>query len=151
MTDMPSETQGSCRCGKVTIFARGAPLMTFACHCTGCQRMTASAFSLSAMYPETAVTIEGDAVLGGMRGELRHHFCHSCLSWVYTTAPIMGPMVNIRTTMLDDGPAQEPAFIECWTSEKLPWAETHAAHSYEGFPPVEEFGPLMAAFAQRRG
>ena len=54
-------------------------------------------------------------------------------------------------SMLDDGPAQEPAFIECWTSEKLPWAETHAAHSYEGFPPVEEFGPLMAAFAQRRG
>ena len=101
-------TTGSCRCGQVRITARGAPLMTFACHCTGCQRMTASAFSLSAMYPEAAVTIEGDAVLGGMRGELRHHFCPSCLSWVYTTAPIMGPMVNIRTTMLDDAPRRNP-------------------------------------------
>ena len=150
MTDTQITT-GSCRCGQLRLTVQGAPLMTFACHCTGCQRMTASAFSLSAMYPETAVTIEGDAVLGGMRGELRHHFCHSCLSWVYTTAPIMGPMVNIRTTMLDDGPAQEPAFIECWTSEKLPWAETHAAHSFEGFPAPESFGPLMAAFAQRRG
>ena len=52
-------TTGSCRCGQVRITARGAPLMTFACQCTGCQRMTASAFSLSALYPDDAVTIEG--------------------------------------------------------------------------------------------
>ncbi len=144
-------TTGSCRCGALRITVRGAPLMTFACHCTGCQRMTASAFSLSAMYPETAVTIDGETVLGGMRGDLLHHFCARCLSWVFTTAPVMGPMVNIRSTMLDDGPARHPAFIECWTSEKLPWAETRATHSFEGFPPVESFGPLMAAFAQSRG
>ncbi|NHF72205.1 GFA family protein [Paracoccus xiamenensis] len=144
-------TTGSCRCGHVSIAVRGAPLMTFACHCTGCQRMTASAFSLSAMYPEAAVTVEGETVLGGMRGELQHHFCPGCLSWLFTTTPLMGPMVNVRSSMLDGGPAQEPAFIECWTSEKLPWAQTGAAHSYEGFPPQEEFGPLMAAYAEGRG
>ena len=140
-------TTGSCRCGRLRLTVQGAPLMTFACHCTGCQRMTASAFSLSAMYPEAAVTIEGDAVLGGMRGELRHHFCPSCLSWVYTTAPIMGPMVNIRSTMLDGGPAQEPAFIECWTSEKLPWASTPAIESFAQLPEPQAFPRLLQAYA----
>lgn len=149
MTDTPIIT-GTCRCGQVHISVQGAPVMTFACHCTGCQRMTASAFSLSAMYPEAAVTIQGETVPGGLRGELHHHFCPSCLSWLFTTAPVMGPMVNIRSTMLEDGPAREPAFIECWTAEKLPWAETGARHSYAGFPPPEDFGPLMAEFAQIR-
>ncbi|MBW4665756.1 MAG: hypothetical protein KME01_16440 [Chroococcus sp. CMT-3BRIN-NPC107] len=36
--------EGSCRCGhriKVSV----PPLLTMACHCTGCKRLTASAFS----------------------------------------------------------------------------------------------------------
>ncbi|MDO5642224.1 MAG: GFA family protein [Paracoccus sp. (in: a-proteobacteria)] len=149
MTDTPITT-GTCRCGQVRITAQGAPLITFACHCTGCQRMTASAFSISALYPEAAVTIEGETIPGGMRGELHHHCCPSCLSWLFTTAPVMGPMVNIRSTMLEAGPAQKPPFIECWTTEKRPWAETGARHSYPGFPPPEDFARLMAEFGQGR-
>ena len=46
---------GSCRCGKVGISVTGAPMLTMACHCSGCQRMTASAFSLSSLYHQDAV------------------------------------------------------------------------------------------------
>ena len=42
---------GQCRCGAVRIEATGAPLATMACHCTGCQRMTGGAYSLSSFYP----------------------------------------------------------------------------------------------------
>lgn len=143
-------TTGTCRCGQVTLSVTGAPVATFACHCTGCQRMTASAFSLSALYPKDALTIEGDTVLGGIKGDLHHHFCPSCLSWLYTTAEIMGPFVNIRSTMLEGGPALEPPFVECWTDEKLPWVVTGAQHSYPGFPPEEAFMALMGEYAASR-
>jgi hypothetical protein len=38
-------------------------------------------------------------------------------------------------------------FIETMTKEKLPWAHTPATHSYEGFPPFEDFEKLMTEFA----
>ena len=56
--------------------------------------------------------------------------------------------VNIRPTMLDD-PAWSAPFVETWTSEKLPWATTPAVHSYEGFPPAEDYDRLIAEFAAR--
>jgi len=43
--------EGGCRCGRVRVKVTAAPLITMACHCTGCQRMSASAFSLSAAIP----------------------------------------------------------------------------------------------------
>jgi hypothetical protein len=43
--------EGGCRCGQVRIKVSSAPFLTMACHCTGCQRMTARAFSLSAAIP----------------------------------------------------------------------------------------------------
>lgn len=125
--------------------------MTFACHCTGCQRMTASAYSLSALYPEAAIAIEGETVIGGLNDpDLVHHFCPSCMSWLFTRAALLGPVVNLRSTMLDGGPADAAPFIETWVAEKRPWVETGATHSYPGFPPAEAFGPLIAEFAQQR-
>src|SRR3546814_9366082 len=43
---------GSCRCGGIQLEITAAPLLTMACHCVGCQKMTASAFSLSAARSE---------------------------------------------------------------------------------------------------
>lgn len=144
------EMTGSCRCGRVRIGVQGAPMLTMACHCSGCQRMTASAFSLSSLYHEDAVSIEGETVLGGMQGELRHHCCAFCLSWVFTRAEFLGPMINLRSTMLDGG-ATEPPFIECCVEEKLPWVVIGARHAYPQFPPSEAFPALMAEFAASRG
>ena len=41
-------------------------------------------------------------------------------------------------------------YIESYTSEALPWAKTGAGHSFARFPEREEYGPLIAEFAQRR-
>ena len=99
-------TQGSCRCGQVQLKVRGRPVMTFACHCTGCQKMTASAFSLSSLYPEDAFEWSGlEPVIGGLHGDLRHFFCPHCLSWMFTRFDAMGPFVNVRSTMLDEAQA----------------------------------------------
>lgn len=108
--------------------------------------MTASAFSLSSLYAQEAVTIRGETVPGGLRGDVRHHCCAFCLSWVYTRADFLDPLVNIRSTMLDGGADRAP-FIECWMDEKLPWVTIGAAHAFPRFPPAEDFAALMAEFA----
>lgn len=127
---------------------KGRPLITMACHCKGCQRMTASAFSLSALFPEQTVEIAGlEPVIGGMHGELRHYFCPHCLSWIFTRAEMLGPLINIRATMLD-GAADLPPFIETCVSEKLPWVSLPATHSFEKFPAMEDFPKLIAEFAE---
>jgi len=56
--------------------------------------------------------------------------------------------VNLRPTMLDE-PGWFTPFIETWTSEKLPWAETPAVHSYAALPALEAYEGLLAEFAER--
>jgi len=140
---LPAE--GGCRCNRVRFRITAPPLFTAACHCTGCQKMSSSAFSLTAAVPQDGFeVIAGETVIGGMHGELQHHFCAWCMSWMFTRAEMM-PFINVRPTMLDD-PSWFVPFIETVTKEKLPWAATPAERSYEGFPPMEEFGELLAAY-----
>ncbi len=65
--------QGGCRCGQVRLQVTAPPLLTMACHCTGCQRMTASAFSLSIALPAEGLAVtRGEPVIGGLHGSPRH-------------------------------------------------------------------------------
>ena len=141
--------EGHCRCGQVRFRITAPPLATAACHCTGCQRMSSSAFSLTAIIPSEGFSvIQGEPVEGGLQGGGTHHyFCPHCMSWMFTRAEGMDDFVNIRPTMLEDPTALSTPFIETYASEKLPWAVTGAKHSYETFPPMEEFGPLIAEYA----
>ncbi|MBX3479673.1 MAG: GFA family protein [Caulobacter sp.] len=147
---MPSPTlplEGGCRCGQVRFRIAAAPMITMACHCTGCQKMSASAYSLSVMVPAEGFAVTaGEPVIGGLHGEIRHNHCPHCLSWMFTRLP--RPFVNVRTTMLDD-PSGFPPFIESYTSERLPWATTPAVHSFEQFPAPEDYPRLMAEYRTR--
>lgn len=138
---------GKCRCGNVHIEIAAAPIMTSACHCRGCQRMSASAYSLTAMVPAQAFRVTaGQPEKGGIKGpQLDHYFCPDCKTWMFTRIVGMAEIVNVRPTMFDDSNWSRP-FIETMTAEKLPWVETPARYSYEGFPPPEDFQRLLDAF-----
>ena len=147
MTDEDGARRGGCRCGRLRFRVSGAPLITMACHCTGCQRMTASAFSLSALYTSDSFEVtQGEPVIGGLHGATRHFFCPHCLSWVFTRPEGFDDLVNVRATMFDDARSFTP-FVETYTSEKLPWATTPAVHSFEQVPPLERFPELCEEFA----
>jgi hypothetical protein len=146
MTTVDEYRDGGCRCGAVRFRVKGRPLITMACHCTGCQKMTGSAFSLSSFHAlESFELLQGETVLGGLKKDLKHHFCPDCKSWMFTFSGA-GPFVNVRSTLIDDSCGYRP-FIETYTCEMLPWAKTPAAHSFEKFPPMERFPELMAAYA----
>ena len=143
--------QGGCRCGRVRFAASGKPLLTMACHCTGCQRMTASAYSLTDTYPAQAFEVtQGDVAIGGLHGPTRHHFCDYCKSWVYTEPEGLPDIVNVRSTLFDE-PDQQPPFVEIFRYEGLPWARTGAANSYDSLPAEDEWPKLIGAFAGRHG
>ena len=144
---LPAE--GGCRCGEVRLRVSAPPLLTMACHCTGCQKMSASAFSLSAAIPAAGFAVtQGEPVIGGLHGAARHYFCPHCKSWMFTRMEGLEAFVNLRPTMLDDASWFSP-FVETYVSEKLPWATTGAAHSFPKFPAMEEFGGLMQEYAAR--
>ena len=149
MTDSNPHKVGKCRCGQVQFEVSAEPLMTMACHCTGCQRMTASAFSLSALYPSSGFKVTlGKPVIGGLHGATRHHFCAHCMSWLFTRPDGMDEFVNVRATIMEDAESFSP-YIESCTDEKLPWATTTAVHSFNKFPSPDDFPALISEFANR--
>lgn len=148
MDDWKLPWQGGCRCGAVRIRVTRPPMLTGACHCTGCQSMSASAYSLTVTIPADGFEVTmGEPVLGGLRGPVSHHFhCPECKSWMFTRAEGFDWFVNLRPSMLDDHHWFEP-HVDIWTAEALPWASTGAKHSYEHTPEMADFEMLMRDFA----
>lgn len=146
-----SKVKGHCRCGRVTFEVTTKPLITMACHCTGCQRMSSSAFSLSSLFlSESFKVTSGEPVIGGLHGSIRHFFCGHCMSWLFTRPDGMEEFVNVRSTMLEDAHNYKP-FVETYTDEKLEWATTGAVRSFKKFPPMESFPELLAEYAKAQG
>lgn len=114
--------------------------------------MTASAFSTSVAISETAFAIiAGKPVRGGLGvGDVHHHHCGKCLSWIYTSFPPGLGFVNVRATLLDD-PSWHAPWLEVETGSKLPWAGTGANRSFEGSPPAEDYMGFIAEYRSARG
>ncbi|MHA6722238.1 GFA family protein [Sphingomonas sp. RS2018] len=142
--------EGGCRCDRVRFRIIEPPLVTGVCHCTGCQKMTASAFSTTLTLPIDALqVVAGETVVGGLHGgEAQHHHCDWCKSWVFTRLPPEYGAVNVRATMLDDSTWFAP-YMETWTDEKLPWAQTGAVESFPTFPDADDYPRIMQAYAAR--
>ena len=141
---------GACLCGAVQIKATKAPLLTFACHCRDCQKFSASAYSLSAMFPSDGISITGAVIKGGLgTAERTHYFCKSCLNFIYSQITGADQRINLRTSLLDDGAQLEP-FVELMTDQKIPWAYVPAVHSFPEAPQsLEELGALMDSYAKQ--
>lgn len=141
--------KGGCRCGQVRLRIDAKPILTMACHCAGCQKMSASAYSLSAAIPADGFAVtQGEPVIGGLHGASRHYFCPHCMSWMFTRPEGMDWFVNVRPTMLDDASWFAP-FIETWTSEKMPFAETGAVYSYAKWPEMDAYEGLAKEYRER--
>jgi hypothetical protein len=139
--------KGGCRCSETRFRLTEPPLLSMACHCTGCQRMSASAFSLSIAVPASGFELtRGETVLGGLSRDM-HHFCPRCMSWMFTRPIGMDWFVNVRATMLDEHGWFEP-FVETFTRENLPWAATAAKYSYQAIPGMAECEKLTRAYAK---
>lgn len=148
MDDWKLPWTGGCMCGQVRFTVSAPPLLTMACHCLGCQKLTASAFSLSLAVPAEGFAVtQGETVRGGLHGGHRQMYCAHCKNWLFTHAEGLDFFVNVRASALDDHAWFVP-FIETVMDEKLSWATTPARHRFQGFPTLDEYTPVIEDFAR---
>ncbi|WP_422365086.1 GFA family protein [Pelagibius sp.] len=142
--------KGACLCGSVQVTVTASPLLTLACHCRDCQKLCASAYSLTTMVPSDAFFCTGELIKGGLGSSGRtHYFCRSCLNFVFSQIDGAGQRINLRTSVLNEAASLEP-FVELMTDEKMPWASVPAVHSFTRYPEsFEELQALMDAYAER--
>ncbi|MBV7394992.1 GFA family protein [Mameliella sediminis] len=147
MPTPPLPLNGSCRCGRTHIRITKPPLMTAACHCRGCQKMSSSAYSLTVLVPLDGFEVtQGEPVECGTHGPDQDHMaCPHCMSWMFTRITGVDAFLNVRPTMFDETSWFVP-YIETMTSAKLPWVTTPARHSYSEWPPMDRFEELMAEY-----
>lgn len=103
---------GGCLCGKVRLKATGRPYRVGVCHCMDCRKHHGSLFHASAIFPQDAVTIEGET-----REYKGHFFCPECGSPVFGRSDDETE-VNIGSL---DAPDQFQPTYELWTIRREAW------------------------------
>ena len=103
---------GGCLCGNVKIVASGPPYRVGICHCLDCRKHHGALFHASAIFPEDAVTIQGET-----RSYAGRHFCPNCGSPVFGRT---GDEVEVNLGSLD-APDQVTPTYELWTVRRESW------------------------------
>jgi hypothetical protein len=129
---------GGCQCGAVRFTVKSERLWAYACHCTQCQKQSASAFGLAVPVRREDFHVEGPtsywsrSTFSGGRTDC--HFCTDCGSRVFH-AGSRGQIVTVKGGAFDDVSDLEPR-AHLWTSMKLPWTLIpEGAEQYETQPP----------------
>lgn len=101
-----------CACGKVRLSLVGQPYRVGICHCMDCRKHHGALFLASAIFPEDAVTIDGDT-----RSYNGRFFCPDCGSPVFGRS---GDDVEVNLGSLDEPDQFEPTY-ELWTIRREAW------------------------------
>jgi hypothetical protein len=103
---------GGCLCGGVRFEARGQPYRVGICHCLDCRRNHGALFHASAIFPEDAVTVEGET-----RDYQGRFFCPRCGSPVFGR---FGDEVGVNLGAFDEPDVFRPTY-ELWTIRREAW------------------------------
>ncbi len=106
------QVTGGCLCGNVKIVASGKPNRVGVCHCLDCRKHHGAIFHASAVFPQNAVTIDGE--LSGYRGRF---FCPKCGSSVFSVSE---NEVEVHLGALDEPNKMSPTY-ELWTIRREDW------------------------------
>jgi hypothetical protein len=117
-----------CLCGQVRLAVVGAPYRVGLCHCLDCRKHGGALFHASAIFPQDAVTIEGES-----RSYAGRHFCPTCGSSVYARS---GDEVEVSLGAFDAIDRFMPTY-ELWTVRREAWLPPfplarHHAHDRDG-------------------
>lgn len=103
---------GGCLCGDVRIVASGQPRRVGICHCLDCRKHHGALFYAAAIFPQEAVTIQGET-----RDFEGRHFCPRCGSSVLART---GGEIELHLGALDLPDQLTPTY-ECWTARREGW------------------------------
>jgi hypothetical protein len=126
--------EGGCLCGAVRLKAKGEPINVRVCHCRNCQKAMGSPFFARALFPQDALTIEGDSARCPSSNAIERVFCKTCgtrlLSWRTN-----GTAAGVALATFDDRNAFAPT-EHIWVKEKMNWVNLD-----DGLPQYAEHAP----------
>ncbi|MGN6621952.1 MAG: GFA family protein [Sphingomonas sp.] len=119
---------GGCLCSAVRLSASGQPYRVGICHCLDCRKHHGALFFAAAIFPASAVRIDGE-----VRSYRGRHFCPTCGSSVFAR---FGDEIEVHLGTLD-APSQLVPTYENWTVRREAWLpplplERHYSHDREG-------------------
>lgn len=131
---------GGCHCGAARFELSAGPEATFYCHCSDCQRMSGSPFSVELMVPEAGFAVTGDlatyTVTGDSGGAVRRHFCRTCGAGLHLDCDSDPGFVFVKAGALDDASGVAPD-MHIFVSARQPWAEiADDLPQYQRMPPA---------------
>jgi len=108
---------GGCLCGEVRFVASGQPFRVGLCHCLDCRKHHGALFYASAIFPQDAVSVEGET-----RDYAGRFFCPNCGSSLFARYE---DEVEVNLGSLD-APDQLTPTYECWTVRRESWLPAFA-------------------------
>ncbi|MCP4472946.1 MAG: GFA family protein [Gammaproteobacteria bacterium] len=118
---------GGCQCGKIRYRLTAEPGILYVCHCSDCQKQSASAFGMSLrMRPRDIEFVEGLEAMQswdthGEDGRIKRcHFCPNCGTRVMHGSDDPDETVSIKAGSLDDTSGLRPR-AHIWLKSAQPW------------------------------
>ena len=118
---------GGCQCGEIRYRLTAEPLMLYICHCSDCQKQSASAFGMSLrMRPQDIDFEKGRETMRswdtrGDDGEVKRCcFCPNCGTRIMHGSDDPTESVSIKAGTLDDTSGLRPG-AHIWLRSAQPW------------------------------
>jgi hypothetical protein len=113
--------EGGCLCGAVRFRCGGEPINVRVCHCRNCQKAMGSPFFARALFPQSALTVEGETARYASSETLDRVFCKACGTRLFAWRR-NGTAAGVALAVFDDRNAFAPT-EHIWVAEKMDWVK----------------------------
>ena len=118
---------GGCSCGEIRYEIAPTNSRLVVCHCTSCQKQSASAYGLTMIVPSAAVSLTSGTPKKWTRttdsGNIQDTFlCGTCGTRIWHGNKHTDEMLKVRAGALDT-PVDVSEAVHIWTNSKLPGIE----------------------------
>lgn len=113
--------EGGCQCGHIRYRLSGALPGAYACHCGGCKKQSASAFSMSVAIDFARLEVSGEPAMfetTGYSGALKRcYFCAACGTRLWHRSATSPGAATLKVGTLDEAAGIAPRG-HLWVSRK---------------------------------
>lgn len=124
MSGIQYPLEGSCQCGNVRYQLLAPPLKVIACHCIACQKLSTSAFSITALIKSDTLVLQGELAqwerLAASGNKNYAKFCPHCGNRIYHFNPDEPDLIKLKAASLNDTRVLKPE-AHLWVSQKQAW------------------------------
>ncbi|AMO70231.1 glutathione-dependent formaldehyde-activating protein [gamma proteobacterium BDW918] len=124
MSDIQYPLEGSCQCGNIRYQLLAPPLKIMACHCKACQKLSTSAFSITALVNADSLVVQGELAQWERLAESGNKnyakFCPHCGNRIYHFNQDQPETIKLKAASLDDTRILNPE-AHIWVCQKQDW------------------------------